>query len=146
MASILDIAPLNETVQGVPVYGISAHGVAHLLAKFPQLRAVMAGRSVDEQDLFALGGEVVAEIIAAGTGNVANEEVITHVKHFNAEQQVEFLSVILRLTMPRGVAPFMETVGKLADSLNGGAASTVAPATKSRKPSRRSSPADTIPA
>jgi hypothetical protein len=138
MASILDIAPLSENVLGVPVYGVPAEGIAHLLATYPELRAMAAGREVKVEALFAIGGNAVAQIIAAGTGHTNDEAVIAHVSKFNVEQQLEFLTAILRLTMPKGAGPFAERVVALLTSLNlVDAPSTTAPATTSPKRSKR---------
>jgi hypothetical protein len=72
MVGLIDIAPRVETVavQGtpVPVHGISAKGLAHLLGRFPELRKLMIGQEVEVEQLMAMGGDAVAAIIAAGCG------------------------------------------------------------------------------
>ena len=72
MVSLLDVAPKAESieVQGTPVavHGVSAKGFAYLLGRFPELRMLMTGQTVDANRLMAVGGDAVAAIIAAGCG------------------------------------------------------------------------------
>jgi len=72
MVRLIDIAPATETVhvQGKPVtvHGVSAKGLTHLLARFPELRRLMTGQEVQADQLLAMGGDAVAAIIAAGCG------------------------------------------------------------------------------
>ena len=73
MVGLVDIAPVTSTVfirgHDITITGVSARGIAHLLARFPELRALMTGREVAFGDLLKLGGDVIAAIIAAGTGS-----------------------------------------------------------------------------
>jgi hypothetical protein len=59
MVGLIDIAPATETVvaQGKPVtvHGVSAKGLAHLLARFPELRRLMTGQEVQADQLLAMG-------------------------------------------------------------------------------------------
>ena len=84
MASLLDVAPSAEVVEirgtQVEVTGISALGLASLLARFPQLQDMLAGNAE-------------AEAIAA---------------ELPLESQVDILSAIQRQTMPSGVGAFVE--------------------------------------
>ena len=72
MVGLLDIAPLTQTVivrdQPIEVTGVSAKGLAQLLLRFPELRALISGREVGLDQLLALGGDIVAAVIAAGCG------------------------------------------------------------------------------
>ena len=72
MVGLVDIAPITSSVvirgQDIIITGVSARGIALLLARFPELRAVITGREVAMDDLLKLGGDVIAAIIAAGTG------------------------------------------------------------------------------
>ena len=78
MVGLIDISPRTETVdvQGasVAVHGVSAKGVANLLGRFPELRMLMTGQSVDADRLMAIGGDAVAAIIAAGCGYPGDEK------------------------------------------------------------------------
>ena len=55
MVGLVDIAPVTSTVsirgQDIIITGVSARGIALLLARFPKLRAVMTGREVALDDL-----------------------------------------------------------------------------------------------
>ena len=59
MVGLLDIAPLTQTVtvrdHPIEVTGVSAKGVAQLLLRFPELRALISGRDVGLDQLLALG-------------------------------------------------------------------------------------------
>jgi len=72
MAGLLDIADIVETVTingtRVDVPGISAEGIAHLLNRFPEIRAAVTGKSVPVDRWLAMGVDAVAAIIAAGCG------------------------------------------------------------------------------
>lgn len=138
MPSLVDVARQTDTVHGVPVYGVSAKGIAYLLGKFPELRALMAGRTVEVEQLMAMGGDAIAAIIAAGCGHPGNAEEEAAAALFSADTQADFLEPILRLTMPKGVGPFVEKVTALAGTL-GDVQSMTAPAPKSSKRSTNSS-------
>lgn len=142
MVGLVDLAPAIETVsvrgKQVPVYGVSAKGIAYLLARFPELRALMAGREVAAEQLMAMGGDAVAAIIAAGCGYPGDPEAEKVFGLLPADTQADLLSPVLRLTMPQGVGPFVEKLGALGGIL-GAAPSTAAPATKSAKRSTTSS-------
>ena len=81
MVGLVDIAPVTSTVsirgQDIIITGVSARGIALLLARFPELRAVMTGREVALDALLRLGGDVIAAIIAAGTGAPGNAQAET---------------------------------------------------------------------
>jgi hypothetical protein len=140
MVSLVDIAPVNGTVtvrgQDITVTGVSAKGVAHLLARFPELRALITGRDVALEQMIRLGGEVVAAIIAAGIGHPGEEHVEAAVDNLTLEEQVDVLADIFRMTMPNGVGPFVEKLSALGIGGPGvhGVSATRAPT--SRKPSR----------
>ena len=74
MVGLVDIAPATERVtvrgQEVEVFGVSAAGVAQLLARFPDLRKLFSGREVGADEIMDVGGDLVAAIIAAGTGDL----------------------------------------------------------------------------
>lgn len=140
MASLADLVAKSDTVQGVPVYGLSAQGIAVLLSRFPELRAVMVGREVDIDGLFASGGDMICAVIAAGTGNPGNRDEEKLAGRMTAETQAEFVSKILKLTFPNGVGAFVERLGNMLNlsPADEGAQSDTAPATKSLSRSKRS--------
>jgi hypothetical protein len=139
MASLLDIAPLTETVSvggvEVEVYGVSAAGVASLLARFPELRKMMSGMEVSPERLMEMGGEAVSAIIAAGCGSPSDRAAEEIAAKLSVDVQADFIAKILKLTLPNGLGPFVEKLTALGATLgaDAAAASARAPATKSRK-------------
>ncbi len=139
MVGLVDIAPVTKDVvirgHRISVTGVSARGVAHLLSRFPDLRALVAGREVAPEQIIALGGDVVAAILAAGTGHPGDERVEAAVENLTLEEQAELLVEIARLTMPNGVGPFVEKLSALGISPGAGGGSATQEQT-SRKPSK----------
>jgi len=137
MVGLVDIAQLTSIIairgQEITVTGVSARGIAHLLARFPELRALMTGREVALDDLLKLGGDVVCGIIAAGTGSPADETAEKAADNLTLEEQADLLAAIVELTMPRGLGPLVERLSRLG-LLAGGASATQA--TISPSPSR----------
>ncbi len=137
MVGLVDIAPVTSTVtvrgQDITMTGISARGIAHLLARFPELRALMTGREVALDDLLRLGGDVVCAIIAAGAGSPGDADVETAADNLTLEEQADLLAAIVELTMPRGLGPLVERLSRLG-LLAGGASATQA--TTSPPPSK----------
>ena len=140
MVGLIDIAPCTETIEvngsGVEVRGVSAKGLALLLSRFPELRKLMTGLEVDSDQLIALGGEAVAAIIAAGCGYPGDEKAEAIAASLSLDTQADFLSAILRLTLPKGIGPFVAKLTGLASILDVDAArSDTVPASMSQKPS-----------
>lgn len=117
MVGLIDIAPLTKTVTicdvTVNVSGVSARGIAQLLARFPELRALMTGREVAIENLLSLGGDVVAAIIAAGTGVPGDTAAEQAADKLSVDEQADLLVAIIELTMPRGLGPFVEKLSRL---------------------------------
>ena len=113
MANLLDVAPSAELVDvrgtQVEVTGISALGLAHLLARFPELQNLLAGQGSDlsPSDVIELGIKVVSAIIAAGCGMTGSEEAEGIAAELPLETQVDILAAIQRQTMPSGIGPFV---------------------------------------
>jgi hypothetical protein len=111
MVGLIDIAPAIESVdvQGtsVTVHGVSAKGLASLLGRFPELRMLMTGQEVQTEQLMAMGGDAVAAVIAAGCGYPGDEAAETVAGKLSLDAQADLLAAILRLTLPKGVGPFV---------------------------------------
>lgn len=124
MPGLLDIAPAVETVEirgtKVEVYGVSVKGIAYLLQRFPELRAMLSGREVNADRLIEIGGDAVAAIIAAGTGYLGNEQAEAVAGSLSLDEQADLLAAIVKLTMPGGVGPFVEKLSALGLGLGGG--------------------------
>jgi hypothetical protein len=108
MVGLVDIALAVERVtirgQEVEVFGVSAAGLAQLLARFPDLRKLFSGRDLGAEELIAVGGDLVAAIIAAGTGDPGDPVVEEAAGRLGIDEQADMLSAILRVTLPKGLA------------------------------------------
>ena len=117
MVGLLDIAPLTETVtirdQPIEVIGVSAKGVAQLLLRFPELRALISGREVGLDQLLALGGDIVAAIVAAGCGQAGDAQAEAAAGHLGLDDQAELLAAIMKLTLPQGIGPFVDKLARM---------------------------------
>jgi hypothetical protein len=139
MVGLIDIAPRTEPVEvagaAVEVHGVSASGLAHLLSRFPDLRKLMTGIEVDANQLLAVGGDAVAAIIAAGCGYPGDEKAEAVAARLSIDVQADFLAAILRLTLPKGLGPFVAKLTALGGILDVDARSDTAPGSMSPKPS-----------
>ena len=137
MVGLVDIAPITSSVtirgQDITITGVSARGIASLLARFPALRALVTGREVAQDDLLKLGGDVIAAIIASGTGTPGDPQAETAADNLTLEEQADLLAAIVELTMPRGLGPLVERLSRLG--LLAGGASAMQAAT-SPQPSK----------
>ncbi len=117
MAGLVDIAAITEkvTVAGtaIEVPGVSAAGVASLLARFPELRKLMTGISVAAEDLLKVGPAALAAILAAGTGAPGDEAAEAAATRLPLGDQADLLAAILRVTLPGGIDPFVEKLAGL---------------------------------
>lgn len=122
MVGLLDIAPAvkSVTVRGnmVPVPGVSAAGIANLLGRFPELRRMFTGNEVKVDALQAIGGALVAAIIAAGTGTPGDEKAEAIAASLSVDEQADLLEAILLATMPGGVGPFVQKLERIGGILN----------------------------
>jgi hypothetical protein len=138
MVGLIDIAPRVETinVQGaaVAVHGVSAKGVAHLLGRFPELRMLMTGQSVEADRLMEMGGDAVAAIIAAGCGYPGDDKAEGVAASLSVDAQADLVAAILRLTLPSGFGPFVDKLTALGHVLDA-APSASAQASNSPAPS-----------
>ena len=138
MVGLVDIAPITSSVvirgQDITITGVSARGIASLLARFPELRALMTGREVGLDALLRLSGDVIAAIIAAGTGAPGNTQAEAAADNLTLEEQADLLGAIVELTMPRGLGPLVEKLSLLGLLAGGGASAMQA--TTSLQPSK----------
>jgi hypothetical protein len=134
MVGLLDIAPQCTTIDvlgsQVEIFGLSAKHIAWLLARFPEIRMLLANRDVDADRWSELAPDAVAAIIAAGTGQPDNAEVEKVAGALPLHAQAEIIFAILKMTMPGGIGPFVERLTKAIDL--GGAGSGRVPAGNSQ--------------
>lgn len=125
MPGLLDIAaaPARVMVRGtqVDVFGVSAEGIAYLMAGFPEIKAMLSGKelSLDAETLATKAPKALAAIIAAGTGQVGNAEAEAVAASLGVDEQAELLAKIFELTFPRGLGPFAQAIQRLAGTVNG---------------------------
>jgi hypothetical protein len=143
MPGLLDIAaaPARVTVRGteVDVFGVSAEGIAYLMAHFPEIRAMFSGKEIDldPATLAVKAPKALAAIIAAGTGQVGNADAEAVAASLGVDEQAELLAKILELTFPRGLGPFAAAIQRLAGTINGASdAGMKAQASTSPSPSK----------
>ena len=86
------------------------------------------------EEIMAVGGDLVAAIIAAGTGDPGDPVAEEAAGRLGIDEQADLLSAILRVTLPKGVGPFVEKLLALGAALDAGSAVS-GPATTSRKQS-----------
>lgn len=141
MPGLVDIAPLTETleVRGVPLElsGLPPVALATLWSRFPELeKAIARGAGLDAKTLIKILPQAVVPLIAAGCGDLGNAEAERMVaSRLSLDDQARALEIILRLTMPRGFLPFVQTLTALMGGVGAGAFAT-ALASTSQKPSR----------
>lgn len=123
MATLLDIAQVSESVQipgkggktqEVEVFGVSAEGVAVLFHRFPEIRMLMTGKSLDKDKLAKLAPAAIAAVIAASTGHPGDKKAEAIAARLPLECQMDILDATVRLTMPGGMGPFVERLQALA--------------------------------
>jgi hypothetical protein len=131
MATLLDIAPLikNIEIRGVKliVKGITAEGVVYLFTRFPILRMMMTGKQIEGLTIEAfivMAPEAIAAVLAVGLGyvgkNVAEQEQAEEITAgFSIDEQINVLTEIMEVTLPRGVGPFVEMINGLASKAEG---------------------------
>ena len=138
MVGLVDIAPITSSVsirgKDISITGVSARGIASLLARFPELRALMTGREVALEDLLKLGGDVIAAIIATGTGAPGDVDAEKAADNLTLEEQADLLAAIVELTLPRGLSPLVEKMSRLGLLAGGG--TSAMQATTSPQPSK----------
>lgn len=143
MVSLTDIAPSTRVVpvDGVPVsvFGVSALGVAALLTDFPGLKDLITGgrAAFNAKTMETVAPGAVAAIIAAGCGQPGQADAIMAASRLPIGTQLEFLNVIIELTMPDGLGPFMEALDGIVTRLDFGNHGKV-PVSKSPLPSNAS--------
>jgi hypothetical protein len=118
MTGLLDIAPVTRVVvvhgHDVEVKGISAAAVAYLLDKFPAVKSLMArGQITDTEGLLKAAPDVVAAIIAAGTGATGDAKSEAAAAALPLEAQFDLVEAIMAITMPSGFTPFVDRLSGL---------------------------------
>lgn len=112
MAGLVDIVPAVEVVEvrglELEVSGLTVEGIGGLLLRFPELRKMFETRSLDLEALLKCSDKLIAALIAAGTGSAANKAAEKAAAGLALGEKAEVLAAILRVTMPKGVGPFVK--------------------------------------
>jgi hypothetical protein len=123
MPDIFDLAPLSETVEigdtATTVRPIQLGQCLQIVQRYPALREFLEGSKKEVSYGEILNTGAVPAICAAGCGRYADEAAEAHFAALDADTQSRFLAPILRLTLPRGVAPFLMSLGGFAEVLTG---------------------------
>lgn len=142
MPGLLDLVPSVESVtlcnQKIPVSGVTLAGIALLIARFPELRDLLSGKSLDANALIARVPDAVAAIIAAGIGFAGDEKQEAVAAALPMGAQVDLIEAIIRATLPGGAGPFvakLQAFMALGAPAPPSAGSAIVPNTNSAKPS-----------
>lgn len=138
MVGLLDIAPLTEKVavggQNIDVVGVSAAGIVSLIARYPEVKMLMAGKEVDVGALMAIGGDAVAALIAASVGYPGDEKQEAAAAKLSLQVQMDILAAAIRVTIgPNGIGPFLEKLTAMVNIKEGAEALARVRGTKSPK-------------
>jgi hypothetical protein len=143
MVSLMDVVPLRKSVplstgDVIEVGGVTAVGLASMANKFPEIKALLAGKA--DPKLFTFEGlidkapRVVAAILADGCGFPGNEEAEAKAAALPISDQLEIFEAILDLTFAKGIGPFVAAAKRLFVRVSDDGIK--APALNSRKPSK----------
>jgi hypothetical protein len=125
MADLLDIAPVTQSEavwigdKRLTVRALSPNAIASIIARFPEVKLVVAGGGDIILSLIRFCGNAIGPIIAAGCGHLEDESHERAAANLLLEQQAIILNAILRLTLPNGINPLAEAMAKLANTISG---------------------------
>jgi hypothetical protein len=156
MASLLDIVPATAVevvrINGMRfvVHGLRVPALASIVARFPDLAFLIGGAAagIGMSKMIERFGAATGPIIAAGLGELGNEETEKRANEMLAEHQLELLAAILRLSFPNGFPSFVQKLGTLMKGAHEGESAkpvTVRRAKRSPSPLPPSSDADSHP-
>lgn len=149
MADLLDIAPSTacEVVKindkRIVVRGLHGDAIASIVARFPELGALLGGGNDIGPRLIERFGSSIGPIIAAGCGHLGDEKYEQHASTLLVEFQLKLVKAIIGLTFPNGLISFIETMTALVSGADEGAKPVIkVRLKKSPSPSPPSSDAD----
>lgn len=152
MADLLDIAPSTacEVVkldgQRIIVRGLHGDAIASIVARFPELGALLGSGDNIGPRLIERFGKAISPIIAAGCGHLGEEKYEQHAQKLSVEDQLKLVKAIIGLTFPNGLSSFITTVTALLAGVEEGAQPIIKVRLKtSPSPSPLSSDADSRP-
>ncbi len=112
---LYDIGNFGEDVEISPdtkirVKGISAKGALYLMLRYPDMQLWLSGRSLAVNDVMMQTPDVIAAIIAAGTGNPGEAEAEDIANSLPIEVQTDIVEAVYRQTFRSGFGPFVKRV------------------------------------
>jgi hypothetical protein len=116
MADLLDIAPSTAVevvkIDGkrIIVRGLHGDAIASIVARFPELGALLGGGNDIGPRLIERFGGAIGPIIAAGCGHLGDEKYEQHASTLLVEHQLKLIKAIIGLTFPSGVTSFIEVM------------------------------------
>lgn len=132
MADLLDIAD-STAVESVRingggrlvVRGLNANAVASIAARYPKVIAMFvggfSGADLLQSQVMLQFGAAVAPVIAAGCGNLADEEAERRANNLLLEDQAKLFWAIWGLTFPNGLNAFLQVLASFTPSTEEGA-------------------------
>lgn len=121
MAGLIDVAMITESVhiqgEDFAVHGLSFAALARLVSRFPKLAGLIQGGALDFASLSVLGPEFLAAFLAAGLDHNWSPEVEKVVAQLPIDDQLQIFAAILKVSMPRGTGPFVETITSIVKLL-----------------------------
>lgn len=141
MTDLLDLSPVGEEVEidgkKLLVRGLSLTEIVRLIGRFPHLKGLFDGVVPEWDQLFAMLGDAVGPIIAAGFGKMGDADYERAAAELPMERAVIILMAMKRQTMPGGVGPFVASLRGLVQQ---GAAEDSSPSKEDKSSSSRKSP------
>jgi hypothetical protein len=123
MVSLIDIVPQKQTVQiaggEIELRGLGLRQIADLLVRFPEVRKLLVegAPAIDIDTLLAGAPEAVGTIIAQSAGQPEAADTIADA--LSLDDLADCLIAIRDLTMPNGLAPFMDRIARLVSGASG---------------------------
>lgn len=109
---LLDVAPQTDshTIGGKTVTfgGLSLGALVNIIAAFPEVRGMIAAKTVDFGLLIQRAPDAAAEIIAQSFGKGIDAKRSQIAKNLPAGTQLELLQKIYKLSFPNGLASLLE--------------------------------------
>lgn len=122
MVSILDLKrrykDVPTSIGEVRMWSVSISALTHLIGAFPLLKKLIDGKASEDdfsvESLIGLAPNFAAQVIAAGADEAGNPDAIEAAAGAPIGDQVALLAGVLEASMPKGAAPFLEALKKLA--------------------------------
>ena len=120
MVSFVDLLPAARRTRMVPVLGTDIEvrslkmiEIADLMWKFPEVRALIAERSIDADKLLAMAPRAAATAIAAATGVGDSEAEIDAIVELPPGSQAMLLMAVIELSAPDGLTPLLQALARM---------------------------------